>query len=190
MVGAVRVWGAVSGGVGVTRPCCGLRAPIRPLICYNRVMAWSTARFRQPRNLSALMALGSLVLFLISTWFGFGVLFDRFSITSFCGCLNIMTYAPQGHHQFEVVFDRLPNRLLSAHIWTPTYYRSNSGETNISIPYWIPLLLSGGAFVFFHRKARRLPGYCAKCGYSLIGNTSGVCPECGTAAERGRGNAK
>lgn len=27
---------------------------------------------------------------------------------------------------------------------------------------------------------RRRKGYCAKCGYNLAGNTTGICPECGT----------
>ena len=27
------------------------------------------------------------------------------------------------------------------------------------------------------------PGHCRKCRYDLTGNTSGVCPECGTAVE-------
>ncbi len=30
-------------------------------------------------------------------------------------------------------------------------------------------------------------GYCRKCGYNLRGNTSGVCPECGTPLADGRG---
>jgi hypothetical protein len=33
--------------------------------------------------------------------------------------------------------------------------------------------------VWFLRWRRRKPGHC-RCGYSLTGNTSGVCPECGT----------
>jgi hypothetical protein len=30
------------------------------------------------------------------------------------------------------------------------------------------------------RRSRRRRGLCLKCGYNLAGNTSGVCPECGT----------
>ena len=26
------------------------------------------------------------------------------------------------------------------------------------------------------------PGHCARCDYNLMGNTSGVCPECGERA--------
>ena len=30
-----------------------------------------------------------------------------------------------------------------------------------------------------HRKPRK--GFCEKCGHNLTGNTSGICPECGTS---------
>ncbi len=33
------------------------------------------------------------------------------------------------------------------------------------------------------RYRRRKRGLCLKCGYNLTGNTSGVCPECGTKIE-------
>jgi hypothetical protein len=34
-------------------------------------------------------------------------------------------------------------------------------------------------FIRWAKRARE-PGRCPKCGYDLTGNTSGVCPECGT----------
>ena len=50
------------------------------------------------------------------------------------------------------------------------------------IPLWIPTLIVVVATVFFHRRARpKRPGHCLKCDYNLIGNESGVCPECGTS---------
>jgi hypothetical protein len=50
----------------------------------------------------------------------------------------------------------------------------------INVPLWMPLLLAAGATaLLFWRSRRRYPGYCVRCGYSLTGNTSGVCPECG-----------
>jgi divalent metal cation (Fe/Co/Zn/Cd) transporter len=36
-------------------------------------------------------------------------------------------------------------------------------------------------FRFRRRLQRRLRGECVVCGYSMTGNLSGVCPECGTA---------
>jgi hypothetical protein len=43
-----------------------------------------------------------------------------------------------------------------------------------------------GYGLMWHRKAqrvarRRANGICIRCAYDLTGNTSGVCPECGTA---------
>lgn len=57
-------------------------------------------------------------------------------------------------------------------------------------PFWVPavilafvptLVLVGG--IPRRRRARRRKlGLCLRCGYNLTGNTSGVCPECGTGA--------
>jgi len=51
-------------------------------------------------------------------------------------------------------------------------------------PYW-PFVLAGlplPAFRFIRKRHRRTnPGHCPACNYNLTGNTSGVCPECGTA---------
>ena len=33
-------------------------------------------------------------------------------------------------------------------------------------------------WLHFWRRRHR-PGYCSACGYNLLGNTSGTCPECG-----------
>ena len=55
---------------------------------------------------------------------------------------------------------------------------------------WAVILLLGiwAWMSFFHRlwlkPLRAAHGECLECGYSLIGNASGVCPECGTAAPR------
>jgi hypothetical protein len=52
--------------------------------------------------------------------------------------------------------------------------------TILAIPPLIWLRLS------YHRRRlhlRRERGQCAKCGYDLQGNVSGICPECGTTAQ-------
>jgi hypothetical protein len=41
-------------------------------------------------------------------------------------------------------------------------------------------LLPAGRYIGWRiRRHRRTAGKCARCGYDLTGNVSGVCPECG-----------
>jgi hypothetical protein len=58
----------------------------------------------------------------------------------------------------------------------------------IKCPIWLPaplVLLLPCISVYRRFKSRRrlTNGSCTTCGYELTGNTSGVCPECGTAIE-------
>jgi hypothetical protein len=62
--------------------------------------------------------------------------------------------------------------------------RNPNDGTKIGVPYW--LLLGIFAILPWYRtnayrreKLKPMPG-CRSCGYNLTGNTSGVCPECGT----------
>ncbi len=51
------------------------------------------------------------------------------------------------------------------------------------LPLWLPFVAVGGptAFLIWRDRRRRIPpGHCQSCGYNLTGNTSGICPECGT----------
>lgn len=41
-------------------------------------------------------------------------------------------------------------------------------------------LVTGLIFGLFRSLGPRPPGLCSRCGYDLTGNTSGICPECGT----------
>ena len=67
--------------------------------------------------------------------------------------------------------------------------------TKVTVPSWllalVTLLLPGAAIVRWLVR-RRWAGAlgCARCGYNLTGNTSGVCPECGSpVAEKAEVNA-
>ena len=59
----------------------------------------------------------------------------------------------------------------------------------VELPLWCPMLLFSAypmiAFVHgpLRRYRRRRKGLCAKCGYDLTGNATGVCSECGTPFE-------
>ena len=54
----------------------------------------------------------------------------------------------------------------------------------LSIPLWVPLLAVcvPTGWLFWSDHKRKKPGHCPSCGYSLTGNTSGTCPECGAVA--------
>lgn len=55
----------------------------------------------------------------------------------------------------------------------------------IRAPMWLPLaitlllLVGRKDFFCFRAEQRQLRGLCQSCGYSLTGNVSGTCPECG-----------
>ena len=58
------------------------------------------------------------------------------------------------------------------------------------LPYAYPFLLAAvapGIWLWRYRRDRRLRSdgmpHCAKCGYNLTGNVSGICPECGTPVQ-------
>jgi hypothetical protein len=62
------------------------------------------------------------------------------------------------------------------------------GESRGDLPMiFVPQTVLWGCvwFCFFRFRYRSgVPGVC-RCGYSLVGNTSGVCPECGTPTTQG-----
>lgn len=53
-----------------------------------------------------------------------------------------------------------------------------------TVPTWLPAFLGVLPLLFLAfsaiRRRRIPPGHCRKCRYDLTGNTSGICPECGT----------
>jgi hypothetical protein len=56
---------------------------------------------------------------------------------------------------------------------------------DVGFPVWTPLPLFMACLLWHYRNRlrrflRRRRNACVTCGYSLTGNTSGVCPECGT----------
>jgi predicted amidophosphoribosyltransferase len=111
--------------------------------------------------LSLLLSVAAIVLWTISPW---DVWLRAGSISSGDGKIGLFTYraAPQ-----------LP-LMLSIHYWIL-----------ILLFLWFPVLWLLDQHHGLPAR-RRLRGLCGKCGYNLTGNTSGVCPECGTpiAAKR------
>ena len=53
------------------------------------------------------------------------------------------------------------------------------GGLVVGLALCFPLLLRLGISLLWGRRHAKDPGYCITCGYNLMGNVSGVCPECG-----------
>lgn len=57
-------------------------------------------------------------------------------------------------------------------------------QFHVRIDMWLVVLALGGGHLLLRRHARtavqRHANECPACGYSLTGNISGICPECGT----------
>jgi len=110
--------------------------------------------------------------------------------------------------EYERVDARPSLQPISFHLRTPTIgferlYFDGKGATLLG-PFWLhtfwasptSLFIIAGVFGLFpaltflrgplHRRRRRRCGLCVKCGYNLTGNTTGVCPECGTKIEARR----
>lgn len=72
----------------------------------------------------------------------------------------------------------------------PTFWRPEFGVERWVIQLWPVIVVSIGCWLqllilrWKHVNRVRSARTCDRCGYSLVGNESGVCPECGAVAER------
>jgi predicted RNA-binding Zn-ribbon protein involved in translation (DUF1610 family) len=84
---------------------------------------------------------------------------------------------------FLTAEDRVSFSLIIARLSMPSIWSPSVVSGVVVMPLWIGLLLVAPPTVYLWWIAyrRRVPAsHCQHCGYSLTGNTSGVCPECGT----------
>lgn len=88
--------------------------------------------------------------------------------SAFSDCKGILDY-------LRACGIRIP--IIYAIIRTP----SNGRRHEISMPLWLPAVLSMlGTIMFWRQRKKSFAEYaCRACGYCLIGNRSGVCSECG-----------
>jgi hypothetical protein len=65
--------------------------------------------------------------------------------------------------------------------WPRTFEHPMIVHREHYVPLWLPLIFTAipTACLFWLDHRRVPPGHCQRCGYSLTGNTSGICPECG-----------
>lgn len=76
--------------------------------------------------------------------------------------------------------------------WTVPSPTANLRFHELLVPHWMVALVAGMPALAWGvaqvpailRKRRSRRGLCARCGYDLTGNVSGVCPECGQASAR------
>ncbi len=64
--------------------------------------------------------------------------------------------------------------------WWPELFH-DSRLTFVHMPIWMLLTATTLGTIWLWRSDGRIKTGCAKCGYDLTGNVSGVCPECGLA---------
>jgi hypothetical protein len=72
--------------------------------------------------------------------------------------------------------------------WITTATANQPAAVRYAVPYWpiiLVLLIFPAVWLMGYRRSliRLSRGCCRGCGYDLTGNTSGVCPECGTPVE-------
>jgi len=66
--------------------------------------------------------------------------------------------------------------------WFPNFPDPSMRHWTVIIPLWVPFLIVALPTTLLWRLdlRRAAPGQCHRCRYNLTGNTSGICPECGT----------
>ncbi len=88
--------------------------------------------------------------------------------------------------------DRPPSTIYrTGHHWTLAlrplmpYFRYRGPAWDFRLPFWLltPCCVIPTGVLFYLDRKRPPRGHCRSCGYNLTGNTSGRCPECGSAVE-------
>jgi hypothetical protein len=91
------------------------------------------------------------------------------------------------HFGFTIMAGENVSFIDNSGVGRPSWVAYDAETYVISVPCWTIILISGALpAIWFRRRLRHLRilravGCCPSCGYNLTGNTSGVCPECGTA---------
>lgn len=133
----------------------------------------------------------------ICKWTGVGMCL---LICAAWGCGFTFERKFDGGHYGITLFDgflslyRIPPELAPARAWAnaplvdlATWYpriQLHAVMSWIELPLWLVLSASVLATTWLWRPSRSRKKGCVECGYSLTGNVSGVCPECGTAIEK------
>lgn len=125
------------------------------------------------------LAVVCLAAILLTIHYNFGFNGAKLSVTCWTGGVSVV-HRSDGAHPFGFFFKRDYEQPVWR--WTPSFVSRPGSGWFADIPLWIPFVTCCTIAAVVHRHVRKpKPGTCAKCGYNLTGNTSGACPECGTA---------
>ncbi len=133
----------------------------------------------------AIIVLWPLSLFWAAAYQG-----KRIGVGALSGALVLTRYTGYSSGRGWYVDSLPPIHREAGPTWTPSYFKlssvlalgSGKEVASVFIPLWmleVPLLAALGLIWMRRRRSKR--NGCQQCGYNLTGNTSGICPECGTA---------
>jgi hypothetical protein len=107
-------------------------------------------------------------------------IFRAKSVCLECGALSYRDFIVSVHDSSALLISKA-ERSWAPRGWWPRYFvRPIGRDIHLSIPLWMPLVVSAvpTIWLFWGDRRRPAPRAC-RCGYDLTGNTSGRCPECG-----------
>jgi hypothetical protein len=129
------------------------------------------------------------VLFALSRWWEFGYESKRFGASCSSGWLVFSSLSFQARSSGAVYpawrrdawfWRKNTSVVLIAYAALPFLHIRPSGYHTLKVPLaWVALLAAVPSTLRYFRRNPRLR-LCRHCAYDLTGNTSGVCPECGT----------
>jgi len=124
------------------------------------------------------------ILLVLSIWYDIGIYIGWLDVSFNWACL-LVSYGPPEFPEMEPeTLLRMQYRWGAPDFWY--WPRFNLGLFPVGLyfifPFWLLYLPLIPIVVFGRRRRRRGSDepLCSACGYSLRGNVSGRCPECGT----------
>lgn len=155
-------------------------AALIPIVAIGRKLSYGACRRLGWACVASLVLIAALWLvscrsiLYVAPWKGEYFVMDGVIWASPAGRRGYFDVASYVNHHSSTLLNLWP-------VETP-YYRHVGEPVAFLVPLWIPAaVLFAAALTLFFRKIQ--DNICKHCRYDLTGNTSGVCPECGTAVK-------
>jgi hypothetical protein len=127
-------------------------------------------------GIAVCLALTTAWLISLRSWSHFTV--NGFTCALFAGSMTFDNYTYAGYGCYFKGYSTSPPWVRFGFRW-PELFVVGPRHGALVVPIWMPLSLALASTCWLWRRARRRTGFCC-CGYSLTGNVSGICPECGS----------